>query len=65
MVRRVTDLGLRRAEVVRLGIDDIDWRKGTIRIARSKTRFTDSLPLPRATGEAIAEYLSGTGGRGQ
>ena len=57
MVRCVTDLGLRCAEVVKLRIDDIDWRNGTVRIARSKTHFTDSLPLPRATGEAIAEYL--------
>ncbi|MDH7791182.1 tyrosine-type recombinase/integrase [Ochrobactrum sp. AN78] len=30
---------------------------GTIRIARSKTHFTDCLPLPKMTGEAIADYL--------
>jgi site-specific recombinase XerD len=57
MVRCVTDLGLRCAEVVKLRIDDIDWRNGTVRIARSKTHFMDCLPLPRATGEAIADYL--------
>lgn len=57
MVRCVTDLGLRCAEVVKLRIDDIDWRNGTVRIARSKTLFTDCLPLPRATGVAIADYL--------
>src|SRR5690606_32729068 len=57
MVRCVTDLGLRCAEVVKLSIDDIDWGNGTVRIARSKTNFTDSLPLPRTTGEAIADYL--------
>jgi len=51
------DLGLRCAEVVKLRIDDIDWRNGTVRIARSKTHFTACLPLPRATGEAIADYL--------
>src|SRR5690606_20977107 len=34
MVRCVTDLGLRCAEVVKLRIEDIDWRNGTIRIAR-------------------------------
>ncbi|MEQ6335752.1 tyrosine-type recombinase/integrase [Sphingobium sp. MK2] len=28
-----------------------------IRIARTKTHFTDSLPLPVATGDAIADYL--------
>lgn len=57
MVRCLTDLGLRCAEVVKLRIDDIDWRHGTVKIARSKTQFTDCLPLPRATGEAIADYV--------
>lgn len=55
MVRCVTDLGLRCAEGVKLHIDDIDWRNGTVRIARSRTHFTDGLPLPGATGEAIAD----------
>jgi integrase/recombinase XerD len=57
MVRCVADLGLRCAEVVKLRIDDIDWRNGTVRIARSKTHFTACLPLPMATGEAIADYV--------
>ncbi|MDE2351279.1 MAG: tyrosine-type recombinase/integrase [Alphaproteobacteria bacterium] len=57
MVRCITDLGLRCAEVVKLRIDDIDWRNGTVTIARSKTHFAGSLPLPRATGEAIADYI--------
>ncbi len=64
MVRCVTDLGLRCAEVVKLRIDDIDWRNGTVRIARSKTHFTACLPLPKPTGDAIADYL-GTSGRRQ
>ena len=57
MVRCVTDLGLRCSEVVKLQLDDVDWRNGIIRIARTKTHFTDSLPLPAATGDAIADYL--------
>ncbi|MCD4511768.1 tyrosine-type recombinase/integrase [Brucella pseudogrignonensis] len=57
MVRCATDLGLRCAEVVKLCIEDIDFRNGTIRIARSKTHFTYCLPLPKMTGEAIADYL--------
>ncbi|OYQ19284.1 tyrosine-type recombinase/integrase [Elstera cyanobacteriorum] len=57
MVRCVADLGLRCSEVVKLRIEDIDWRNGIIRIARTKTHFTDSLPLPTATGTAIADYL--------
>lgn len=57
MVRCITDLGLRCSEVAKLRIDDVDWRNGIIRIARTKTHFTDSLPLPTATGDAIADYL--------
>jgi len=57
MVRCVVDLGLRASEVVGLDLDDIDWRTGTIRIGRSKSRRADVLPLPRATGSAIAKYL--------
>lgn len=57
MVRCVTDLGLRCSEVVKLRLDDVDWRNGIIRIARTKTHFTDSLPLPAVTGDAIADYL--------
>lgn len=57
MVRCITDLGLRCSEVVKLRIDDVDWRNGVIRIARTKTHFTDSLPLPAPTGNAIADYL--------
>lgn len=57
MVRCITDLGLRCSEVVKLRIDDIDWRNGIVRIARTKTHFTDTLPLPTVTGIAIADYL--------
>lgn len=57
MVRCVTDLGLRCSEVVKIQIEDVDWRNGVIRIARTKTHFTDSLPLPTGTGDAIADYL--------
>ncbi|WP_425336376.1 tyrosine-type recombinase/integrase [Sinorhizobium garamanticum] len=65
MVRCVTGLGLRCAEVVKLRIEDIDWRNGTVRIARSKMHFMDWQPLPRATGEAIADYVSTSGPRRQ
>ena len=50
-------LGLRSSEVVRLSLDDIDWQAGTIRITLGKGRRADVLPLPGATGEAIADYL--------
>jgi integrase len=57
MVRCLTDLGLRCSEVVKLRLDDIDWYEGTIRLAGTKTRRVDVLPLPVATGSAIATYL--------
>jgi integrase/recombinase XerD len=57
MVRCLADLGLRSSEVVRLSLDDIDWQAGTIRITLGKGRRADVLPLPGATGEAIADYL--------
>ncbi len=57
MVRCVVDLGLRASEVVSLGLDDIDWQMGTLRIVKNKSRRVDVLPLPQATGNAIATYL--------
>ena len=57
IVRCALDLGLRSGEVARLGLNDIDWRAGTITLRRTKGRREDVLPLPVATGEAIAAYL--------
>ena len=56
IARCYIDLGLRTAEVVRLRLEDLDWRAGRVQI-RSKGRRTDVLPLPMATGRAIAAYL--------
>ena len=57
MVRCLADLGLRCSEVVGLRLDDIDWAAGTVHIAAGKARHADVLPLPAATGAAIADYL--------
>lgn len=57
MVRCLVDLGLRTREVVSLDLDDIDWKAGTLRIVKNKSRRVDVLPLPQTTGRAIAEYL--------
>jgi integrase/recombinase XerD len=57
IVRCILDLGLRTREVSSLALDDIDWAAGTLRIAKSKPRRVDLMPLPSATGRAIAEYL--------
>jgi site-specific recombinase XerD len=57
IVRCLADLGLRCSEVVGLRLDDVDWAAGTIHIAAGKVRSADVLPLPTATGAAIADYL--------
>ncbi len=57
MVRCMLDLGLRSGEVARLSMDDIDWDAGTITLRRTKGRREDVMPLPEATGKAIAAYL--------
>ncbi|MEN9480423.1 MAG: phage-related integrase [Pseudomonadota bacterium] len=57
IVRCALDLGLRSGEVARIGLDDINWRAGTIRLRQTKGRREDLLPLPVTTGKAIADYL--------
>lgn len=57
IVRCLVDLGLRSSEVIALEFDDIDWVTGTVRISKAKSRRVDVLPLPQATGAAIAEYI--------
>jgi integrase len=49
-------LGLRRSEVVRLTLDDIDWRGGTMIVAGKGGRV-ERLPLPADVGHRMAEYL--------
>jgi site-specific recombinase XerD len=49
-------LGLRRGEVARLTLDDIDWRAGELLI-HGKGGREDRLPLPADVGAAIARYL--------
>ena len=57
IVRCALDLGLRSGEVALLSLDDIDWEAGTITLRRTKGRREDVMPLPLATGQAIAAYL--------
>lgn len=59
ITRCVIDLGLRADDVVRLQLDDIDWRTGTLRLTGGKSRRGDTLPLPAPMGRAIAAYLRG------
>jgi integrase/recombinase XerD len=49
-------LGMRRGEVARLELDDVDWRAGEI-VVRGKGNRVERLPLPADVGEAIVDYL--------
>ena len=49
--------GLRRGEVARLTLDDLDWAAETIHVTRPKMRRAQSYPLSVPVGEAILRYL--------
>jgi integrase/recombinase XerD len=49
-------LGLRSGEVARLGLGDIDWHAGELRVVGKGNRG-ESLPLPADVGAAITAYL--------
>lgn len=55
MVLVMLRLGLRAAEVAALDLDDLDWRRGVIRVA-GKGERRDELPLPREVALAVARY---------
>jgi len=50
-------LGLRRGEVARLRLDDIDWRAGEFTVVGKGDRI-ERLPLPAEPGEAIVAWLT-------
>jgi site-specific recombinase XerD len=49
--------GLRAAEIVKLRLEDIDWRKDVLRVRHSKTETHSELPLTSEVGEALLRYL--------
>ena len=57
MVRCMLGLGLRAKEVAGLTLEDIDWRNAVVRLAHTKGRRSDQLPLAPVVGRAIAAYL--------
>lgn len=57
MVVCLVGLGLRAGEVANLSLEDIDWRKGTMRICAGKSPRSSLLPLPEPVGRAIVAYL--------
>jgi integrase len=49
--------GLRAAEIVRLSLDDIDWRRDVLCVRHAKTGTYSELPLLTEPGEALLRYL--------
>jgi integrase len=49
--------GLRRGEVERLTLDDVDWVAETLQVMRPKLRRPHCYPLSAPVGEAILRYL--------
>lgn len=49
--------GLGAGEIIRLELDDVDWRAGTIRVLRPKTGVEFVLPLLPAVARALVGYL--------
>jgi integrase/recombinase XerD len=56
LLKLLVRLGLRRCEIVRLELDDIDWRAGEL-VIRGKRDRRDQLPLPDDVGQALVSYL--------
>jgi site-specific recombinase XerD len=57
MILCVARLGLRSSEVIRICLDDIDWRAAVLHVRSRKTGHGASLPLPPDVGAAIVDYL--------
>jgi site-specific recombinase XerD len=49
--------GLRRGEVERLTLDDIDWAAETLQVMRPKQRRPQCYPLSAPVGDAILRYI--------
>jgi integrase/recombinase XerD len=57
MISLLAAYGLRGIEVVRLRLDDIDWRHQKLHIRRRKAGNQTTYPLSASVGEAIVKYL--------
>jgi integrase len=57
MVHLALDLGLRVGEIAKLEMGDFNWRAGTVTLKGTKSLRQDVLPLPAATGQALAAYV--------
>jgi site-specific recombinase XerD len=57
MILLMGNLGLRRSDVSRLSLDDIDWNTGVITVRKSKSISARSIPLDMETGSTIELYV--------
>jgi len=53
----LANYGLRAGEIVRLRLEDIDWRRDVLRVRHTKTGTYSELPLLAKPGEALLQYL--------
>jgi integrase/recombinase XerD len=49
--------GLRSGELVRLTLEDLDWRGRTLRVAQTKTKQAIQLPLSDEAANVLIDYL--------
>lgn len=57
MLQLITNYGLRSSEVVALRLEDIEWRRGRLRISQRKTSSPLVFPLTDSVGDSLTEYL--------
>ena len=57
MLQLLAVYGLRQGEVLKLQIDDINWRAESLRVRHTKTKGCSYMPLLAPVGEALLEYL--------
>jgi site-specific recombinase XerD len=56
MIIVLARLGLRGPEVMKMTLDDIDWRAGEL-LVHGKGRQKDKMPIPQDVGLALARYI--------
>jgi len=49
--------GLRAGELVRLTLDDVDWKGRLLRVRPGKTRSGRVVPIPEPASQTLAEYV--------
>jgi integrase len=54
----VSKLGLRIGDVLNLQIENVDWRRATIKITQQKTKNFLELPMSEEIGNALIDYLT-------